>query len=147
VGIICFSGCQDVKLPEEPENLIPEEKMVDILAEVYINNAARSINNRVIRSKGIKLDSLLYQKYQVDSVQFAQSNAYYTSQLNKYNDLFVQVEERLVILQNEKDSIKESKDNSKKVAVRRDSTQRDTTKTVPGLIKPEETHPHQDPEE
>lgn len=96
IGFLLFLGCQNVEKPVRPENLIPEEMMADILAEAYIGNAARSNNNRILRSKGVKLDSILYKKYDVDSLQFAASNAYYASNLNGYAQLLEKVEDRLV---------------------------------------------------
>ncbi len=88
-------ACQDVKRPEKPDNLIPKDKMVDILTDVYLNNAAKSINNRLLRRKGFKLDSLIYQKYEIDSLQFVRSHAYYNADLNTYNEIFREIEQRL----------------------------------------------------
>lgn len=100
-----FFGCQDVVKPEKPENLISEETMVSILTESYLINAARSFDFKTLRDKGIKLDSLIYKKFNVDSVQFAESNAYYTADLNRYNKIFVKVEEQLLQIQKRVDSL------------------------------------------
>lgn len=115
-------GCQDVTYPEAPENLIPEEKMMDIMADAYSGHAARSVNNRILRSNQVALDSTLYRKYSIDSLQFARSNAYYTTDLNRYERLLIGVEKRLIDrkqqvdssmntermrLQNRKDSVQE----------------------------------------
>lgn len=97
-------GCQDVKRPEKPDNLIPKDKMVDILTDVYLNNAAKSINNRLLRRKGFKLDSLIYQKYEIDSLQFVRSHAYYNADLNTYNEIFREIEQRLDIMLKKADS-------------------------------------------
>ena len=94
--IAVLLGCQDVKRPEKPENLIPKDKMVAILVESYTGNAARSINNRMLRDQVIALDSLIYKKFEIDSLQFVNSNAYYASQLNEYIAILKEVEERLV---------------------------------------------------
>lgn len=101
----CFMACQDVKRPEMPENLIPQDKMVDILTEVYLINAARSIDNRLIIEKKLALEKFVYLKYDIDSLQFAKSNAYYTANLSSYNDLFEKVEERMVRYKKEVDSL------------------------------------------
>lgn len=92
-----FAGCQDVKYPEPPENLLPKEKFVQILADAYVANASRSrsVNNRILRTKGIQLDSLLYNKHQVDSLSFAESNAYYASNLDVYTQIILDVEKLL----------------------------------------------------
>ena len=105
--LIFFASCQDIKKPEKPQNLISKEKMTAILTDVYISNAARSINNKLLKEYHIKLDSLVYKKYQIDSLQFAESNAYYSSNLKVYTQIITSVEERLIVLQKEKDSIYE----------------------------------------
>jgi len=97
--ILLFSACQDIKKPEKPENLISREKMVDIYVDAYLSNAARSIDNRVILDKGVKLDSFIYTKHKIDSAQFAKSNAYYTIDLSKYAEIFTEVEQRLVAME------------------------------------------------
>ncbi|MBT0606860.1 DUF4296 domain-containing protein [Aequorivita echinoideorum] len=94
IFVIFVSACQDVKRPEKPENLIPKEKMVDVISEAYLANAARSVDNREIVRNGIKLDSLVYQKYDIDSLQFAQSNAYYAADMNTYLEIFREVQAR-----------------------------------------------------
>lgn len=108
-SLIFFIGflisCQDVQKPEKPTNLISQEVMVDILTDVYINNAARNINNKLLRNKNIKLDSIIYSKYRVDSLQFVLSNNYYCSNLDVYRDLLTKAQVKLMVLQTEKDSI------------------------------------------
>ena len=107
-----FMGCQDIKEPVIPENLIPKDKMVAVLTDVYLNKAARNTSNRVVRQKGVKLDSFLYAKHQIDSLQFVESHAYYTLDLNGYKELFTQVEARLKLLKKEVDSLQKLKGKS-----------------------------------
>jgi hypothetical protein len=105
--ILCgiWVSCQDVKYPERPENLIPEEEMIAILTEVYLINSARSFDNKTIIQSKVQLDTFLFKKFKIDSLQFALSNAYYTSNLNTYNRIFVAVEERLTALKTRVDSV------------------------------------------
>jgi hypothetical protein len=44
--------------------------------------------------------SLVYEKYGIDSVQFAESNLYYTSHVQEYEDIFEEVERRIEFLEN-----------------------------------------------
>ncbi|WP_290625240.1 DUF4296 domain-containing protein [Altibacter sp.] len=101
-------ACQDVKRPERPDDLISEEKMVDIFVDAYLMNAARSISVQTINESGIKLDSVLYKKYAIDSLQFVKSNAYYTSNLNGYIELFTKVETKLHAIKEQKDSVQKA---------------------------------------
>ena len=74
--LVILASCQHVDRPEKPENLIPKDQMVQILAEAYTGNAARSISNRTLREEGLQIDSLIYNKYRIDSLQFVESNDY-----------------------------------------------------------------------
>ncbi len=107
IATLCLLSCQDVKHPEAPQNLIPRDKMVEVFTEAYLINAARSYDKRTILENKVKLDSFIYKKFDIDSLQFAESNAFYTSNLNTYNDLFIRVEERMNLLKIRVDSIHE----------------------------------------
>jgi len=100
-----FSGCQNVDQPEKPKDLIPKDKMVDILIETYLSNAARSVDNRSITTNGIKMDSMIYKNFGIDSLQFARSNTFYAADINAYMDIFKQVESRLDVMQKKMDSL------------------------------------------
>ena len=104
---VIFSGaCQDVKSPEKPENLIDKDKMATILTEAYLVNAARSVDNKTIVESGISLDSLFYSRFGIDSLQLAQSNAFYATNVNDYMEIFQVVEARLDAMQKKLDSIR-----------------------------------------
>ena len=105
IALIVLNSCQEVKMPERPENLISEDKIVKIYTDAYINNAAKNVNNKLLIESGVKLDSILYKKHKIDSLQFAMSNAYYSSDLSKYAKLFERVELRLKVFQTRADSL------------------------------------------
>ena len=111
--VLTFIGCQNVTQPEKPKDLISKEKMVDLLTEAYLANAARSVNNQAIVDKGIKMDSLIYKNFGVDSLQFANSNTYYAADVNTYMEIFQKVETRLVAMQKKMDSIREAHNKTK----------------------------------
>ncbi|MDB9828124.1 DUF4296 domain-containing protein [Flavobacteriaceae bacterium] len=102
---LLVTSCQDVKRPQMPANLIAQDTMVSILVDAYMMNAARSIDNRTLVNKGVLLDSILYTKHRIDSLQFAQSNAYYASDLDVYKKLFLKVQEELKIEKTKKDTL------------------------------------------
>jgi hypothetical protein len=119
-----FIGCQDVKAPEKPKDLIAKNKMVDILTEAYLANAARSVDNKSIISKGIVIDTLVYKNFGVDSLQFAKSNAYYAADVNTYIDLFQKVETRLNAMQTKMDSIQKMEGKKKDSLKNKDQQQK-----------------------
>ncbi len=138
-----FFGCQDIKEVEKPENLISQEVMVTILTDVYISNASRSVNNKLLKEYNIRLDSVIYNKYHIDSLQFVESNAYYSSDLKTYKGMITKVQEGLIILQKEKDSvfekIKKEKEDSTKAKKKEDSTKIKIKETPKLLANPIES--------
>ena len=129
VLIVAF-GCQSVEKPKKPDNLIPKGKMIDIMMESYLSNAARSVNNRKIRSYGLKLDSLIYAKYKVDSAQVVESNNYYAADLETYESMFKTIDERLKALKKKADSIQEIKEANKS----EEEKAKDSLKEQAGLV-------------
>ncbi|MGI9594238.1 MAG: DUF4296 domain-containing protein [Patiriisocius sp.] len=106
LGICLFvMACQDVKRPQIPANLITQDALVLVLVDAYTINAARSIDNRIIVNNGVLLDSILYSKHGIDSLQFAQSNAYYASDLEAYKKIFLKVEAQLQLEKIKKDTL------------------------------------------
>ncbi len=129
-----LAACQDVERPKKPANLISEDAMVAIIAEAYLNNAARSYNNRELIDKGVALDSLIYKKHNIDSLQFVESNAYYASQLNTYLDIFKRVEERLLSLESQTNLVREAMNMENELQRKKDSVAGIVRKD--SLIKP-----------
>lgn len=139
--LLILTGCQDVKYPEKPENLLSKEKMVQMLADAYIGNSSRSksYNNRILRTNGVHLDSILYKKHQVDSLTFVKSNAYYASNLVIYTEIMTEVEKLLL-------TKKVSVDSILKLQKKRSSPKIDTILPLKAALG-ELTEPPQDEEE
>ena len=132
ISFVLFTACQHVERPEMPEDLISKDLMVDILTDVYISNAAKSVNNKVIRQKGIKLDSIIYRKYGIDSLQFVESHAWYNADLDTYNEIFKEIEQRLEVMKKKVDSSSfPGKSNIKR--------KQDSLREAKGLIDPAES--------
>ncbi|MGV6829701.1 MAG: DUF4296 domain-containing protein [Flavobacteriales bacterium] len=91
--------------PKAPENLISKSKMINILTDAYFKNASRNVSQIARKEKYIPIDSLLYDKYQIDSLQFLKSHNYYTSQLKDYREILEKVEQKLIQKQTKVDSI------------------------------------------
>nr|WP_294773603.1 DUF4296 domain-containing protein [uncultured Flavobacterium sp.] len=90
--LLALMGCNDTV--EKPKNLIAKDKMIDILYDISLLEA---IKNQNIQG-GIKnktANEYLYKKYQVDSVQVAQSNKYYAADVEEYKKMFEEVKKRL----------------------------------------------------
>ncbi|SDR79286.1 protein of unknown function [Christiangramia echinicola] len=103
---VSFS-CQDLKTTEKPEDLIPEEKMVDVLTEMALLHAARNYNKQKLEETGIKPDEYIYEKYDIDSLQFEKSNNYYAEQYSDYERIYDSVKVRLQIMKSRLDSLRD----------------------------------------
>jgi hypothetical protein len=97
IVIVCciFSaiGCNTNSV-EKPDNLIPKEKMVDILYDISLIEAIKNQNIEGGLSSKTAND-YIYKKYKVDSIQFVKSNKYYVSNMEQYKKMFEEVKARL----------------------------------------------------
>lgn len=94
--LICLLVSCNEKLIKEPENLISKDKMTDILYDMSILHAARNNGVKVLEKNNIKLMEYLFTKYDMDSLQFVESNTYYAAIPLEYQEIYTNVETRLV---------------------------------------------------
>lgn len=100
-------SCQDLEKTEKPEDLISEAKMIDVLTEMALLHAARNYNKQKLENTGISPDAYVYDKYDIDSLQFERSNNYYTEQLSQYERIYDSVKLRLQVLKSRMDSLRD----------------------------------------
>ena len=120
-ALILLASCQDIDRTPKPDNLIPEDKMVEVLTELSILHGARSYNKSLMEEKGINAYPYLTNKFGIDSVQLVQSNNYYAENYKEYQMIYDRVKERLEILMEQYDSIREM-----------EKEKRDSLRSVPG---------------
>lgn len=89
-----LTSCSE-KLLEKPENLIARDKMVEVLKDLAIINAAKTTNSAKLREKNIDPMAYIFEKYSIDSVQFVESDKYYASLPVQYESIYKEVESRL----------------------------------------------------
>lgn len=128
VLLLVFSCAE--KLIERPENLIPKDKMVDILRDLAILNAARTTNVAILQRNDVELMPYLYAKYGIDSTQFSDSDRYYASVPEDYADIYAKVEARL---EKEKEEIEELKRVKDSIEVKARELKREATGTSDAL--------------
>ena len=100
VFIIIFTGigCNNLKGPKKPKNLISKGKMVDILIDAKIITSASSKNKIIMQDSGLHTNTYLYKKHNIDSMQFALSNNYYAFHIEDYEDIYTLVSDSLAKL-------------------------------------------------
>lgn len=91
---LCFA-CHKIEKPEKPDNLIAKNKMVDILFDVFVFNAAKGTDKRILENNNVTPDVYIYDKHQIDSLQFVKSNEYYAYDIKVYEDMINEVEAKL----------------------------------------------------
>lgn len=97
--IVClFCSCQDIEEVKKPNNLIPEDKMVEVLTELNILNSAKNSNKRLLEETGIQPDTYLYSKFEIDSLQLAESTIYYAKKYDKFEGIYQKVQQNLEVL-------------------------------------------------
>jgi phosphoribosylanthranilate isomerase len=94
LSILALAGCNE-NLLEKPDNLISEDKMVEVLKDLAIVNAAKTTNIAVLQDNDIEPMDYIYEKHGIDSVQFVESDRYYASLPKKYEQIYKKVESRL----------------------------------------------------
>lgn len=84
-----------VDKPKKPDNLISKDKMVTVIYDISLMNAAKGSNKKLIENKGINPEDYIYKKHNIDSLQFALSNEYYSYRLETYEAIYNNVKVKL----------------------------------------------------
>ncbi len=95
IFLILLVSCQNVEEIKKPDSLIPEQKMVEVLTDLAILNSAKNYNRRILEETGLPLKTFLYDKYQIDSLQLAQSTEYYAKNYTQFKKIYDQVKSNL----------------------------------------------------
>ncbi|APQ17008.1 DUF4296 domain-containing protein [Maribacter hydrothermalis] len=94
LSTLLFFSCAE-ELIEKPDNLIPQDKMVLIIKEMAIINAAKGTNIGQLKDNGIEPTEFLFEKFKIDSAQYVDSDRYYASKPLLYETMYKDVEARL----------------------------------------------------
>ncbi|UPS92270.1 DUF4296 domain-containing protein [Bizionia sp. M204] len=129
-------NCTQFGKPKKPENLIAKKDMVAILVDLSLLSSAKGINKRTLEHNGISPEDYVYKTHQIDSLQFLNSNKYYSYNTKEYEAILKSVEDSLNKLKAKyrqviEESIVQKSDvkqlNTKKIT--RDSIRRKPRKT------------------
>lgn len=97
VGFLLFLSCTSNTILEPPKDLIPKEEMISIFVDLHLAQAGKNIKN-LKEKRNENYFQLVYDKYQIDTIKFNESNEYYASLIDEYHAMFVEVEDRLTKL-------------------------------------------------
>jgi hypothetical protein len=107
--------------------------MSDILFDLYIVNASKGVNRKLLESNNFAPEAYVLNKYNIDSTQFANSNAYYAFNIDVYKAIVEQVKSRLEKEKGKYEEIKEREEDSLKK--KRDSIRETQNKTKDSIKK------------
>lgn len=117
---VCFLlllSCTSNTILNPPKDLISKNKMIAIFVDLQMAQSGKNVKNLQYQ-RNANYYQLVFDKYQIDTTQFKESNLYYASLIDDYNAMFVEVEKRLVELEEKymedrrvEDSIQEIESN------------------------------------
>lgn len=94
LSILLLVSCGN-SVTDKPDRLIDEPVMVDIFYDLSLLEAIKAVNPISLETNSITTNEYIYKKYTIDSLQFAQSNQYYASDLKRYKKIYEKVNQRL----------------------------------------------------
>lgn len=69
--------------------------MALLIYDLYVINAAKGVNRKALEKEGFVPEKYILDKYNVDSIQFSESNTYYAFESEIYNEIVEKVKSRL----------------------------------------------------
>jgi hypothetical protein len=106
--VTLFAACNQLVV-QKPDNLIEEDKMVDIIYDLALLEAIKSSNPQSLVHRKINQATYIYKRHKIDSLQFDQSDRYYASDINNYSKMYERVGKRIENNKTAIDSIAQSK--------------------------------------
>jgi hypothetical protein len=107
-------NCTSNTIIKKPDNLIPKDEMVDLLTDMFLASGGRNIKN-INKKRKVNYFPLVFEKYHIDSTQFKESNYYYISRINDYEEILKRVEIRLKAQRDEFDQERVVRDSLKRI--------------------------------
>ena len=101
-----ITACQGIDKMDKPDNLIPEDKMVDILVDMSLLQAAKNYSQNKFQDLGIHVKKFVYKKYDIDSLALQESSDYYAENFSDYDRIYDSVKVRLERMKKEVDSLR-----------------------------------------
>ena len=114
--IFAFAACNSKTEIPRPEKPIEKEVMEKILYDLAVLQALKSYSPEKLTKNSINSKTYIYQKYKIDSLQFAQNSKYYASDIEAYKLMYQKVSDKLILEKKNIDTIisRETKIKAKK---------------------------------
>jgi len=113
--ILLIFSCQNLDKPSKPENLIPEDKMIQLLTDIAFIKAAKGSYKKVFDIEKINPETYILKKHGIDSIVFAENNKWYANQIEEYEKIFNKVKSNLEKSKTKFEKLKKEEDSIKKI--------------------------------
>jgi len=91
-----------------------KDEMANILTDMFLASGGKNIKNIQLKRK-VNYFPLVYEKYHIDSTQFKESNFYYVSRIDDYQEILKKVEKKLKNLKERNQEEISVRDSIKKI--------------------------------
>ena len=91
-----------------------KDEMAIILTDMFLASGGKNIKNIQLKRK-VNYFPLVYEKYHIDSTQFKESNFYYVSRIDDYQEILKKVEKKLKNLKERNQEEISVRDSIKKI--------------------------------
>lgn len=115
--VFLIFSCQEVEKMKKPDDLIPEQKMVEVLTDLSLINSAKNYNKRFLEEKGVKPEEYVYERHNIDSTRLAESTRYYAQNYDDFERIYTRVKVNLEEMKAELD-IRMEEENRVKDSIR-----------------------------
>ncbi|MBL4938862.1 MAG: DUF4296 domain-containing protein [Lutibacter sp.] len=95
-------ACTSNTIIKKPNDLIPKEQMVDLLTDMFLAKGGDNIKNTNLQ-RNVNYFPFVFEKHKIDTVRFKESNYYYISRIDDYDEILGKVDERLKALKKQYD--------------------------------------------
>ena len=129
VAFVAVIACKE-PVVAVPEKLIEEEKMIDIFYDLSLLEAMLGYNPSLLSRNTIDPYTYVYEKYGIDSLQFASNNKYYASNIKKYDKMYEKVKIRMEQSKADFDTLLKMKKNNPEKVIVKDSLRKSTKRQM-----------------
>jgi len=79
IVLLITVSCNKSFKARDPDNLIDQPVMEEILYDISLLKAAKSRNYKILKDNNVQADVYIYEKYKIDSLTLRQNIAYYAT--------------------------------------------------------------------
>lgn len=90
-ALVMMVSCQKAYEVSKPDELIGKEKMVEIITDMMILDAAGNVSDIPLKKNKISPYQLISEKYEIDSIQLKQNLNYYNTQFDENLEIYEEV--------------------------------------------------------